>query len=41
MVACPTLEVGTILTLIYTASLELGLPIYERDILDSARDNSI
>ena len=39
--SCPTLEVGSILTLIHVACLELGLPVYERDILNSARDNSI
>ena len=41
LVPCPSLEVGTMLTLIFVACKELGLPIFERDLLDAARDNSI
>jgi hypothetical protein len=41
MVACPVLEVGSILSLIYIACQELGLPVFESDILQRARDNSI
>ena len=41
MKACPTLELGSMLSILYVACCELALPILEKDILTSARDNSI
>lgn len=38
---CPTLELGSMLCILYLACTELEIPILEKDILQSAKDNSI
>lgn len=41
MVACPTLEVGSMLSIVFAACLSLGVPVLEKDLLKAAKDNSI